>query len=337
MDLASVRTLWHPERFQGSTSRRKYFEGWYYKLVDAAEEHVLAVIPGISLGSTAEDSEAFIQIFNGTTGDYEYITFPLTDFRPASHAFEVRIAENCFSASALRLDLAQSGHRVTGELRFDNVVPYPQWLFAPGIMSWASFVPFMQCKHGVVSMSHTIHGTLELNGGRLSFEGGKGYIEKDWGRSFPSSYVWMQSNHFTTEHTAFMLVLARIPWLFFTISGFAAVLWHGNRFYRFATYTGARITRFEKSTHRVRMSIEDRHFKLDLEGVQGAVVALKSPRAGSMTGRIVESLAAVLKLQLYAKTGAGHQPLFEDEGRHAGLEVMDDADELQHSVNRAMR
>ncbi|MCK7537696.1 MAG: tocopherol cyclase family protein [Marinilabiliales bacterium] len=28
------------------------------------------------------------------------------------------------------------------------------------------------------------------------FSGGRGYIEKDWGHSFPSAYVWMQSNHF---------------------------------------------------------------------------------------------------------------------------------------------
>jgi tocopherol cyclase len=337
MDPGNLWKIMHPERFQGSKSWRNYFEGWYYKLVDAAEEHVLAVIPGISLGSTKEDSHAFIQIFNGTTGDYEYFTFPVNEFLSASRAFDVRIAANCFSDSALRLDLAQSGHRITGELWFENVVPYPKRLFAPGIMGWASFVPFMQCKHGIVSMNHTIHGALAIDGEQLSFEGGKGYIEKDWGRSFPRAYVWMQANHFTAMDTAFMLVLARIPWLRLTIPGFAAVLWHDNRYYLFATYTGARITRFEKGAHRVRLSIEDRHFNLDLEGLQGMVVALKSPHAGSMTGRIFESLAATLKLRLYAKRSTGDQLLLEDEGRNAGLEVMDDADELLRTLNTERR
>lgn len=338
MDLAKLRKFMHPERFQGSTNRRNYFEGWYYKLVDAAEEQVLAVIPGISLGATTGDSHAFIQVFNGTTGDYDYFTFPVNEFLPASRAFDVRVAANFFSDSALRLDLAHgSGHRITGELWFENVVPYPKRLFAPGIMGWASFVPFMQCKHGIVSMNHTIHGALALDGEQISFEGGKGYIEKDWGRSFPSSYVWMQANHFTTEDTAFMLVVARIPWLRLTISGFATVLWHDNRYYLFATYTGARITRFEKGAHWVRLSIENRHFNLDLEGVQGTVVALRSPHAGSMTGRIFESLAATLKLRLYAKKSTGDQLLLEAEGRNAGLEVMDDADELQRTLNKKLR
>ena len=327
-----LQEIMHPERFQGSKSRRNYFEGWYYKLVDAAEEHILAVIPGISLGSTDEDSHAFIQIVNGTTGEYNYFTFPVAAFLPASRAFDVRIAANLFSDAALRLNLAQADLRITGELWFENVVPYPKRLFSPGIMGWASFVPFMQCKHGVVSMSHMIHGALTIDGEQISFEGGKGYIEKDWGRSFPSAYVWMQSNHFTTRDTAFILVLARIPWLHFTIPGFAAVLWHDHRYYRFATYTGARITRFEKDAHRVRLSIEDRQFKLDLEGVQGTMVALKSPHAGSMTGRIFESLAATLKLRLYAKGRTGNPLLLEDTGRNAGLEVMDDTDELLHML-----
>ncbi|HDS45019.1 MAG TPA: hypothetical protein ENN68_02805 [Methanomicrobia archaeon] len=331
----NLRKIMHPERFQGSKSRRNYFEGWYYKLVDAAEEHVLAIIPGISLGSTKRDSHAFIQVFNGTTGDYDYFTFPVDEFLPAARAFDLRIAANHFSDSALRLDLARgSGHRITGELWFDKVVPYPKRLFAPGIMGWASFVPFMQCKHDMVSMTHTIHGALTLDAERISFEGGKGYIEKDWGSSFPSAYLWMQANHFTTEDTAFMLVLARIPWLRLIIPGFAAVLWHDKRYYRFATYTGARITRFEKGAQWVRLSLEDRHFYLDLEGLQGTVVALRSPHAGSMTGRISESLASTLKLRLYAKRGTGDQLLLEAEGRHAGLEIMDDADELQRMLTK---
>ena len=204
-------------------------------------------------------------------------------------------------------------------------------------MGWASFVPFMQCKHSIVSMSHMIHGALMRDGEQISFEGGKGYVEKDWGSSFPSSYVWMQSNHFTTNDAAFMLVLARIPWLRLTISGFAAILWYDHRYYHFATYTGAKITRFEKNARRISLTIEDQHFKLDLEGLPGMVVALKSPHAGSMTGRIFESLDATLKLWLYTKASTGNQLLLEDEGRNAGLEVMDDADELLRTLNKARR
>ena len=52
----------NPEIFQGANKRDKYFEGWYYMLADAGAEHVLALIPGISL--CVFDIQAFIQVVN---------------------------------------------------------------------------------------------------------------------------------------------------------------------------------------------------------------------------------------------------------------------------------
>jgi hypothetical protein len=36
-----------------------------------------------------------------------------------------------------------------GDVRFTDTQPWPKMLGAPGIMGWYSFVPFMECKHGV--------------------------------------------------------------------------------------------------------------------------------------------------------------------------------------------
>lgn len=42
-----------------------------------------------------------------------------------------------------------------------------------------SFVPFMEYYHGILSMDHNIEGSLEHNGKIISFDQGKGYMEKD--------------------------------------------------------------------------------------------------------------------------------------------------------------
>lgn len=201
-------------------------------------------------------------------------------------------------------------------------------------MGWGTFVPFMQCKHGVVSMNHTIQGTLEIDGEQIAFDGGKGYVEKDWGHGFPSSYIWMQSNHFQREEMSFMLSIARITWLHITFSGFVGVLWVKDRFYTFATYTGAKITQFEKGEKRARITIEDKHLELEIEAVQDRVWELKSPEMGTMTRGIFESLTSTLTLRLYEKTKAGRRLIFEDEGRNAGLEIMDDTNELVHDLSK---
>ncbi|HUV03036.1 MAG TPA: tocopherol cyclase family protein [Desulfobacteria bacterium] len=331
----NLRKIWNPELFQGKKSYKNYFEGWYFKLVDAAEAHILAVIPGISLGEDNEDSHAFIQVFNGKTGDFEYFTFPVDAFSPSSKNFAVTLGKNQFSAESLTVDLNQSGQGIRGELHFENVIPYPKRFFAPGLMGWGSFVPFMQCKHGIVSMNHTLQGTLEIDGEQIAFDKGKGYIEKDWGHSFPSSYIWMQSNHFTDEGISFMLALARIPWLHTNFSGFAGLLWYNGRFHKFATYTGAQITHFEKQEQNlVRITLEDRHFKSDIEAIQGSVWKLKSPHEGTMTHSTFESLTSTINLKVYEKTSGGKRLLFEDHGRNAGLEIMDDTDELLHDLNK---
>ena len=76
---------------------------------------------------------------------------------------------------------------ITGSISYTSLDRYPYSWFNPGIMGWYSFVPFMECKHGVVSMFHSLKGGLQIGDRYVDFNDGTGYIEKDWGRSFPES------------------------------------------------------------------------------------------------------------------------------------------------------
>ena len=327
MVASRLRKLWHPERFQGSISSRNYFEGWYYKLVDAAEHHRLAVIPGVSIGENREQSHAFVQVFNGTTGDFTYFTYDVDDFSASRDAFMVSIADNVFSAREMRLDIDRQDRHIRGALEFENSVPLPSRFFSPGIMGWYTFVPFMECKHGVVSMNHRIVGMLNVDGEDISFDDGRGYIEKDYGHSFPRAYIWMQSNHFDGD-VSFMLSVARIPWLWTEFTGFLGALLFDGKIHRFATYTGARISQFAKQEDGVSLSIVDKRYRLDIAAKSDRAISLKSPLQGNMTGRIQESLTGTLHLALYEHHGDGDNLVLEGTGRQAGIEIMDDDDVL---------
>ena len=260
-------------------------------------------------------------------------------YRKAPKSFLGRVAkqipENYFSAAGLRLNLEQSDRRIRGELRFKDVIPYPTRLLSPGFMGWASFVPFMQCKHGIVSMNHTLEGALEINGARVSFDGGRGYIEKDWGHSFPRAYIWMHSNHFADDAISFTLVLARLSWLGLPLTGLGAALWYNDRVYTLATtYTGARITRFESQANQVRLTVEDKRLQLTIEAIQGGTWSLRSPVRGSMTGTVTESLTSTLHLTAYEKTKGGKRLFLDETGRNAGLEIQDPAHEFARALAR---
>ena len=66
--------------FQGNKKTKKYFEGWYFKMVSQDEQTILSVIPGISISEDGSTKHAFIQIINGKTAETEYINFSIEDF-----------------------------------------------------------------------------------------------------------------------------------------------------------------------------------------------------------------------------------------------------------------
>ena len=306
------RALWHPEMYHGWGRAKNYFEGWYFKLVDPTGKYVFAVIPGVSYGQDGQ-AHAFIQILDGIHCKAYYHQFPIEAFQPNATKFDVQLAHNFFSAQKITLDLPQ----LKGSLILAQQHPWPKMLGAPGIMGWFSFVPFMECYHGVVSVHHTLRGVLEVNGTAVDFSGGIGYIEKDWGVSFPKSWIWMQSNHFSADKPmSLMASVAHIPWLGSHFIGYiVGFLWEGE-LYRFATYTGAKM-KVELGEHQVRLTFFDRRHRLEITAHPAPGANLLSPISGQMTGKVNESMQAVLETAFYQ----GNTLLFKGKGINAGLEL----------------
>lgn len=101
----------------------------------------------------------------------------------------------------------------------------------------------MACKHGVISMHHQVNGTLtDASGHTLIFKQDHGYLEKDWGHSFPEKYIWAQANHFPKKQTNLMLSVATISLFKLSFIGHLCHLHLDGKDYRFATYNGSKIT-----------------------------------------------------------------------------------------------
>lgn len=304
-----------PELFQGSLRRRGYFEGWYFKLRGAGGVEAAAAIPGVALGERgSQDSHAFVQFIAG--GRAEYFRYPLCDFDSGRNIFRVRIGGSEFGREGVRLNLHNENCDITGKLEFSNMVPFPRTLLRPGIMGPLSFVPGMECYHGVVSLRHDISGALEVEGRRVSYDGGVGYIEKDWGRSFPRAWVWVQANGFPGG-ASFLFSAAEIPFCGGSFRGFFALLWHEGRLRLFATYTGAKLLRLAEAGGATEAAIAGRGMRLEISARPGPGGLLKAPKNGAMENVIEESLQASVSVRL---TDADGGVLFEGECASAGLE-----------------
>lgn len=253
---ARVRSTLHPKGFHGSEQSSDFFEGWHVKLASADRSRRWAVIPGVFLGLDGGD-EAFVQVLDGTTGQSWYQRYDRSQFRARDAAFDVTVGPNRFTAEGVVLDVAGAGLR--GEVRFtDPLDPWPVRVWAPGIMGWYAWVPFLECYHGVVSFDHGLAGTLGRDGEPVHFDGGRGYLEKDWGRAFRSGYVWMQTNHFAQPGTCLTASVAIIPWLRGEFRGFIVGVRYAGKLHRFATYTGARTTSLRIDDDQVRWRLRSR-------------------------------------------------------------------------------
>lgn len=304
--------------FRGNLRSTRYFEGWYLKHVSSGRDAVYSFIPGVSLNKL--DPHAFIQVINGRTGATWYVPYPLEAFRASRKTFDVTIGSSHFSAAGCKIAIDSDQLTCTGSLSYTGITPFPSSVLAPDIMGWYSYVPFMECIHDVVSMTHRVTGTLMVDGARVEFNDGDGYIEKDRGRSFPNSWIWVQCNSFGTPDVSLMVSIARIPWLGRSFAGFLGFVHCEGETVPFATWNGSTIESVQRSRDSLNLSLRNRTHRLELQVAQNRSGSLRAPTGGTMSRRIKESIDSSVTCALYRGTDL----VLSDTGTHAGLEVIEE-------------
>jgi len=299
--------------------RKEYFEGWYYKQVSPDQRTVLCLISGLSVHQGKVSP--FIQInYTQKIGDIWHQTTDWLDF-PALHAqdepFMIQLGENRFYRDGVSLAYHGERMQVYGTLAFHDAITPPQSIWAPTMMGPFTYLPGMECIHSVISLSHTLVGSLQINGHSVDFTKGKGYLEKDWGSSFPKRYVWMQSNHFAQEGSLFFS-WADIPMLGTFFQGYIAHLYYQGKHHRFASYTrgGCKLQAVE---HGVEISLTNRDCSLQISATQTVGAELFAPYRGEMIHTIKEGLYGQLSFCL--KPRGSSQPQI-DQTEMAGIEFV---------------
>jgi hypothetical protein len=315
--------LFHPPVFQGRRRTASYFEGWYFKMAvghsDAAGgAEVISVIPGIALGSTKNDHHAFIQVISSREKRSWYVPFPLEAFNADKRELHLDVGNNLFTTDHIHLDLRHEDLILSGSIHHHDVQPFPVTLVSPGIMGWFAYLPFMECNHGVVSTHHTLSGSIECNGIETDFTGGTGYIEKDWGSSFPDAWIWMQSNCFPSANSSCMLSVARIPFFGRSFTGFLGFLQMDNQMIRFGTYTGAKLVTLDIDGTQAKVTIRQKDMLIVFFAELGPASHLAAPRQGKMDRTITESIVGTLTVTAQSTDGA---VLFHETGTMAGIEL----------------
>ena len=264
------------------------FEGWYFK--HQSTRDTVALIPGRA------ESGAFVQmIFDGGSRQ-----FRVPDLTVENGV--IRAGDCLFSRRGCIVSLPG----VNGSISYGPFTPLRSDIMGP-----FRFLP-LECRHGVISMAHSLGGALSIDGTLHDFTGGTGYIETDRGASFPSSYLWLQCGDFS-EPCSLMVSIARIPLMGTHFTGCICAIVYRGREYRLATYRGVRVG--TGGPGRIRLSQGPLLLELAVTD-SDCGHPLAAPRSGAMTGVIRESHRAAVRCRLWEND----RPVFSLRSSRASFE-----------------
>ncbi len=248
-----------------------FFYGWYLKC--QSDTQTIAVIPAVHRAGRKRTCS--IQII--TEDNAWTVDFPIEVFHHNRRT--IVIGENRFGARGILLNVRTPELSVKGKLRFGSLSPLKYDIMGP-----FALVPFLECRHSVWSMRHSVGGTVYMNGQKYVFENALGYWEGDQGRSFPKEYLWTQC---CIRGGSIMLSVADIPLAGMHFTGIIGIiLWKGKE-YRLATYLGAKAVQIRNGSVR----IVQRGLEMEASLLEAAGRPLKAPAVGDMIRTIHESAA----------------------------------------------
>lgn len=293
---------------------RQYFKGYYFKC------------------SIGDETIAFIPALHGNSASLQIITRTQTYFIPypeivfGKGGLKIKIGNSYFSEKGIYLDVDTKECQIYGKLKFGKVQRLKYNIMGP-----FRYLPFMQCKHSVVSMQHRIAGKITVNGKTYHTSDGVGYIEGDKGLSFPKAYLWTQC-HF--ENGSVMLSVAEIPICGFCFKGIIGVVIIDGKEYRIATYLGARVSGIGRQSDRQHdrqyitamqnvtvgksVTVKQGKYTLCADLLEEHTKGLKAPVQGKMVRTIRESVSC--KAHYCLKRD--EEILMEFTNDHASFEYM---------------
>ena len=294
--------------YHGDRQRGPYFEGWYFKL-QTAEGRSLALIPALHMDVRGRRTASLQVIADRGTWWLEY---PAGALHVRKSLFQIRLDHNLFNSRGLWLNLEEAGLSLRGTVAFGPFTPLKSDIMGP-----FRFLPGMECAHGVISMGHSLEGALTLNGERLDFTGGTGYVETDRGRSFPSAFLWAQCGWQEGDgRTSLMLSVASIPLAALRFTGCICEVRHAGRSWRLATYRGAVVEQWGENGAIIRQG----EVRLEVGLVDKRTQPLQAPAAGEMSRTVHESLCTVVRYRFWDRS----RLLFDHTDDRAGYEYADE-------------
>lgn len=248
------------------------------------------------------------------------MNYDINNFQFNSNPFCINIANNYFSKNYIHIDIKDKKQNLNihGDIKYSNNKNIDTNNVNPNIMGPFSYIPFMECNHAILSMQNRANGSISVNNNKIDFKNDIGYIEKDWGCSFPKTYIWCQGNNFLNPNVSFMLSIANIPFKIFKFRGIICVLIIDDKEYRFATYNNTKLVEYDVNENSLNITLIKGEYCLNIKSKYDKGHKLAAPVKGKMEKDILESITANITVTLKREDDI----IFSGTSMNCGLEIV---------------
>jgi len=158
-----------------------------------------------------------------------------------------------------------------------------------------------------------------------------GTSKKTGGKNFPTSWIWVQSNHFNKNKISLSASIARIPLLGTRFAGFIVGLLYQGKLYRFTTYRSAKIVELTYDGNSINWVIEQKTLTLLIQIEIGKRAGtLFAPDEKDMVKKVPEYLDSKVSIKLMENNST----IVEDSSDLAANEIVGDIENLLELANK---
>ncbi|MGB2924258.1 MAG: tocopherol cyclase family protein [Limnothrix sp.] len=241
---------------------KRFFEGWYFRITLPELNDNFAFMYSIEdpLGNQAYSGGA-AQIL-GLQDEYFWRTLPNTDHfwatgdrlgaghwqnKPTNFTTPQLLAPDVFSKhitegyqATTTLNQGRLTNPATGEVcqwHYETRPVYGWGIPPKATANWLSFLPIYDPGWQVLLAHGLSTGWIEWQGQRYDFVDAPAYCEKNWGKSFPTQWFWLNCNAFKEETDLALTAGGGVRQIFNHTEEVALIgIHHRDVFYEFAPW-----------------------------------------------------------------------------------------------------
>jgi hypothetical protein len=180
-------------------------EGYYWRIVDAAERRVLVVLCGVCRGGSGRWALVCLAAHPGGVVRHA-LTSPATGDSRGFGVHAGDLLDGSLQHLRLRLD---AEHWVEAELR--PVHLWPRRAF--GALGVAHLVPGLAQYWQPVLLDAEVSGEARVGGRLIGLDGARAYAEKNWGPGFAGRWWWGHAGAFPDGDLSVAFAGGRLPLL----------------------------------------------------------------------------------------------------------------------------